>query len=264
MNIFFIGDIVGRAGRRAVRKLLDNIKEDYKVDVIIANGENAAGGFGITEKVAKELFDYGIDVLTMGNHTWNNKDIFNFIDDEKNLIRPLNYMPGVPGRGWTIIENDGYKLAVVNLIGQIYMQEANSPVMVFDKAFSKIKEKVDFIIIDFHAEATGEKLAFANYVDGNVSIVAGTHTHVQTADEKILDNGTGYITDLGLTGAVDSILGMKKEAVIKKLTTQMPERFSVGTGQTQIEGAIFEVDEKTKNTININRISRKDKNSKKN
>lgn len=258
MNIFLIGDIVGRAGRRAVRKFLNNIVEEYEVDLIIANGENAAGGFGITEKVANELFDYGIDILTMGNHTWNNKDIFNFIDEEKRLIRPLNYMPGVPGRGWTITEKKGYKIAVVNLIGQIYMQEANSPVMIFDHYFSKIKETVDFIIIDFHAEATGEKLAFANYVDGNAAIVAGTHTHVQTADEKILDNGTGYITDLGLTGAVDSILGMKKKAVVKKLITQMPERFSVGTGQCQIEGAIFDIDEETKKSIKVNRISRKD------
>ncbi|MGM0437570.1 MAG: TIGR00282 family metallophosphoesterase [Bacillota bacterium] len=258
MNIFLIGDIVGRAGRRAVRKLLNDIVEEYEVDLIIANGENAAGGFGITEKVANELFDYGIDILTMGNHTWNNKDIYNFIDEEKRLIRPLNYMPGVPGRGWTIIEKMGYKIAVVNLIGQIYMQEANSPVMIFDNYFSKIKETADFIIIDFHAEATGEKLAFANYVDGNTAIVAGTHTHVQTADEKILDNGTGYITDLGLTGAVDSILGMKKKAVVKKLITQMPERFKVGTGQCQIEGAIFDIDEETKNTVKVNRISRKD------
>jgi len=260
MNIFLIGDIVGRAGRRAVRKLLDDIAEDYQIDLIIANGENAAGGFGITEKVANELFDYGIDALTMGNHTWNNKDIFNFINDEKRVIRPLNYMPGVPGRGWTIIEKMGYKIAIVNLIGQVYMQEANSPVMVLDNNFSEIKEKSDFIIVDFHAEATGEKLAFANYLDGDVSIVAGTHTHVQTADEKILDNGTGYITDLGLTGAVDSILGMKKEAVIKKFTTQMPERFSVGTGQCQIEGAVFKVDEEKNETIKIDRISRKDEN----
>ena len=258
MNIFFIGDIVGRAGRRAVRKLLNEIIEEYNIDLIIANGENAAGGFGITEKVANELFDYGIDALTMGNHTWNNKDIFNFIDNEKRLIRPLNYMPGVPGRGWTIIEKNDYKIAIVNLIGQVYMQEANSPVMVFDNYFSEINEIADFIIIDFHAEATGEKLAFANYVDGNVSVVVGTHTHVQTADNKILDNGTGYITDLGLTGAVNSILGMKKEAVIKKLTTQMPERFSVGTGQCKIEGAIFEINEENKNTVNVKRISRKD------
>jgi len=258
MNIFLIGDIVGRAGRRAVRKLLDNIIDEFSVDLVIANGENAAGGFGMTEKVANELYDYGIDALTMGNHTWNNKDIFNFIDDDKRLVRPLNYMPGVPGRGWTIIKKNNLNIAILNLIGQIYMPEANSPVMVFDNHLEKIKESADMIIVDFHAEATGEKLAFANYIDGKVSLVAGTHTHVQTSDEKILNNGTGYITDLGLTGAVDSILGMKKEAVIKKYKTQMPERFSVGTGQCQIEGAIFEIDENTKDTVNIERISRKD------
>ena len=258
MNVLFIGDIVGRAGRRAVRKLLKTIKEEYNIDVTIANGENSAGGFGITEKVADELYGYGIDCLTMGNHTWNNKSIFNFIEKEKKLVRPLNYMPGVPGRGYTIVEKNNYKIAVVNLIGQVFMSEANSPVMVFNEYISQIKEISDFILVDFHAEATGEKLAFANYIDGEVSCVAGTHTHVQTADERILDSGTGYITDLGLTGAVDSILGMKKEKVLKKYTTKLPERYEVATGQCQLEGAVFNIDEQSKKTVEIKRINRKD------
>ena len=258
MNIFFIGDIVGRAGRRAVRKLLSEITEEYKVDLVIANGENSAGGFGITEKVANELYEYGIDCLTMGNHTWNNKSIFNFIDDDPKLVRPLNYMPGVPGRGWTIIEKNNLKIAIINLIGQVFMSEANSPVMVFNKYYSQIIEVADLVLVDFHAEATGEKLAFAHYLDGKVALVAGTHTHVQTADEKILEKGTGYITDLGLTGAVDSILGMKKSKVLKKYTTKMPERYEVATGQCKIEGAIFEVDENSNKTLNITRISKND------
>ncbi|MFW5787506.1 MAG: TIGR00282 family metallophosphoesterase [Halanaerobiales bacterium] len=258
MKILFIGDIVGRAGRRAVRKLLPELGNEYKVDMVIANAENSAGGFGITEKVANELFGYGIDCLTMGNHTWNNKDIFNFIDDEKRLIRPLNYMPGVPGRGWTVMEIKDLKVGIINLIGQVFMAESNSPVMVYNQYISKISQMTDIIIIDFHAEATGEKLAFANYVDGEVSAVIGTHTHIQTADERVLPKGTGYITDLGLTGAVDSILGMKKEGVIEKYVTKLPQRFEVGTGQCKLEGAILEINEKNAKTEQINRIYRSD------
>jgi metallophosphoesterase (TIGR00282 family) len=255
MNLLFIGDIVGRAGRRAVRKLLPKLNQEYQIDLIIANAENSAGGFGITEKVASELFDYGIDCLTMGNHTWDNKNIFKFIDDQNKIIRPLNYMPGVPGRGWTILENNGTKVGVINLIGQVYMQESNSPVMIYDNNISQIKDEVDLVVIDFHAEATGEKLAFAHYVDGKTSCVMGTHTHVQTSDEKILPRGTGYITDLGLTGAVDSILGMKKKKVVEKYKTKMPGRYDVGTGQCQLEGLLAEIDNNSGETINVNRIS---------
>lgn len=258
MNILFIGDIVGRAGRRAVRKLLTDIQKEYSIDLTIANGENSAGGFGITEKVAEELYSYGIDCLTMGNHTWNNKDIFNFIENDSRLVRPLNYMPGVPGRGWTMVEVDDFKVGIINLIGQVFMAEANFPVMVFDKYISQINEAADFVIVDFHAEATGEKLAFANYVDGKVEVVVGTHTHIQTADERVLSSGTGYITDLGMTGAVDSILGMKKKKVLKKYTTKLPERYEVGTGQCKLEGAVFQIDDKTKKTTDITRISKKD------
>ncbi len=254
MNILFIGDIVGRAGRRAVRKLLHTIRKENKIDLVIANGENSAGGFGITKKVAKELFDYGIDCITMGNHTWNNKDIFNFIEKQKNLIRPLNYMPEVPGKGWTIIDYQNIKIGIINLIGQVYMSNHNSPVYIFKKYIEEIKNKSDIIVIDFHAEATGEKLAFANYVDGKVAAVVGTHTHIQTADEQILPQGTGYITDLGLTGAVNSILGMKKEEVIKKYTTKLPGRFSVATGQCKIEGAIINIDTENSIASDIKRI----------
>ncbi len=254
MNILFIGDIVGRAGRRAVRKFIPELREKNTIDLIIANGENAAGGFGITEKVANELFDYGIDCITMGNHTWNNKDIFNFINDNNNLIRPLNYMPEVPGKGWAIIESNDIKVAVINLIGQVFMDSYNSPVYIYNKFIDKIRENSDFTVIDFHAEATGEKLAFANYVDGQVTAVVGTHTHVQTADNKILPGGTAYITDLGMTGAVNSILGMNKKEVIKKYTTKLPGRFSVATGKCQLEGVIININIKNKKANNIKRL----------
>ncbi len=258
MNILFLGDIVGRSGRRAVRKLLPVIQEENNIKLIIANGENAAGGFGITKKVAEELFTYGIHCITMGNHTWNNKDIFNFIDDENRIIRPLNYMPEVPGKGWTIVKKDNLKIAIINLIGQIYMGSHNSPVYIFNKYIEEIKEKTDLILIDFHAEATGEKLAFANYADGKVAAIVGTHTHVQTADEQILPDGTAYITDLGLTGAVNSILGMDKKEVIKKYTTKLPGRFSVATGQCKLEGVIISIDETNMIAKSIKRIKMTD------
>ncbi len=258
MKIFFIGDIVGRAGRRAVRKLLPEVSSEYEIDLVIANGENAAGGFGITEKITNELFDYGVDCLTMGNHTWNNKDIFNFIDNKSRLIRPLNYLPGVPGRGWTTININKFKVGVINLIGQVYMGNYNPPIAIYKKYISQIKSVTDLIVIDFHAEATGEKLAFANCVDGQVACVVGTHTHVQTADEKILPKGTGYITDLGLTGATNSILGMKKNIVMEKFRTQLPSHYEVATGQCQLSGVVVTIDHNNKLTNKITRIQKTD------
>ncbi len=257
MNVFMIGDIVGRAGRRAVRKLLQEIKNEYNIDLVIANGENAAGGFGITKKVADELFGYGIDCLTMGNHTWDNKDIFNFIDDKGlRLIRPLNYTFNSPGKGYLFIKINDLNVAIINLIGQVFMGNYNNPIDIYKKYIEDIKENSDIIIIDFHAEASGEKMAFANFVDGQIAIVAGTHTHVQTADAKILNKGTGYITDLGLTGAVESILGMKTEGIVKRYSSQLPQRYEVAKGKVQLEGAVFELDLKSVKTSNIITIHR--------
>jgi len=257
MNVFMIGDIVGRAGRRAVRKLLQEIKNEYNIDLVIANGENAAGGFGITKKVADELFGYGIDCLTMGNHTWDNKDIFNFIDDKGlRLIRPLNYTFNSPGKGYLFIKINDLNVAIINLIGQVFMGNYNNPIDIYKKYIEDIKENSDIIIIDFHAEASGEKMAFANFVDGQIAIVAGTHTHVQTADAKILNKGTGYITDLGLTGAVESILGMKTEGIVKRYSSQLPQRYEVAKGMVQLEGAVFELDLKSVKTSNIITIHR--------
>ncbi|SJZ31180.1 TIGR00282 family metallophosphoesterase [Selenihalanaerobacter shriftii] len=241
MKVLLIGDIVGRAGRRAVRELLPDIIDEEEIDFVIANGENAAGGFGITKKVAQELYNYGIDVLTMGNHTWDNKGIFKFIEDDQNLIRPYNYPSGTPGRGYGIYELDsGVKVAVVNLLGRIFLDNVACPFEKLEELLNEIE--ADFVFVDFHAEATSEKVGLGRYFDGQVATVFGTHTHVQTADEKVLPNGTAYMTDLGLTGAVDSILGMKKEGVLKKLTTQLPQRFSVATGDTQFCGAVVDLD----------------------
>ncbi len=256
MNVLFIGDIVGRAGRRAVRNFLPDLIDELSLDLVLANGENSAGGFGITAKVADELYAYGIDCLTMGNHTWDNNDIFNFIDQEKNLIRPLNYVAGTPGRGWTLIELNNVKVGVINLIGQVYMAGHNVPYQVYKNHLPEISAKADIIIIDFHAEATGEKMAFANAVDGEVAAVVGTHTHVQTADERILPGGTAYITDLGLTGAIDSILGMDKEKIVERHISQLPNRYEVATGEVKLEGLFLNINENTGSIDNLQRINK--------
>ncbi|SDL63268.1 TIGR00282 family metallophosphoesterase [Halarsenatibacter silvermanii] len=239
MNFLLIGDIVGRAGRRAVRKYLEDLIEKHDIDFVIANGENAAGGFGITKKVAEELFEYGIDCLTMGNHTWKNKNIYKFIDDEPRLIRPLNFAPGIPGRGIGSFLKNGRRIIVVNLIGQIFMQSHDSPFRVIDKNIKSLNMDADIVLVDFHAEATGEKIALARFLDGKVDCVFGTHTHVQTSDAQILPEDTAYISDLGFSGAVESILGMKPQEIIKKHLTGMPTKFKVGTGAVKLEGAIY-------------------------
>ncbi|MBS3810945.1 MAG: TIGR00282 family metallophosphoesterase [Halanaerobiales bacterium] len=257
MNIIYIGDIVGRAGRRAVRKLLDEVIRKHNIDFILANGENAAGGFGLTKKTADELYSYGINCMTMGNHTWGNREIYEFIDREDRLIRPLNFNNVVPGRGYNIYKVKEKNIAVINLIGQVFMGNNNSPVEAFDHVYEKIKEKADYIIVDFHGEATGEKKAFAVMYDQKLSLLVGTHTHVQTNDTQILNYGTGYITDLGFSGAVDSVLGMKKDKVIYRLKTKMPKRLEVATGQVQLSGVYVELNNQG-NTTSINSFIVKD------
>ena len=255
MNILFIGDIVGRAGRRAVRIFLDELKDEYNLDYVIANGENSAGGFGITKKVAAELYGYGIDFFTMGNHTWDNKDIFNFIEQDPNLIRPLNFPDNNPGRGWQTVELKSKKITIVNLIGQVYMPGYDSPYHKFMELYPKIKDS-DIILVDFHAEATGEKMAFARAVDGLVTAVIGTHTHVQTNDAQVLPEGSGYITDAGLTGAVDSILGMKPDKMIEKMKNSLPVRYEVGTGEVKIEAVLIEINDNNNSIKQIMEIKK--------
>lgn len=254
MNILFLGDIVGRTGRIALKEKLNDIINEYNIDFIIANGENSAGGFGLTRQVADDLFSYGINAITMGNHTWGNRSILDFINTDKRIIRPLNFNYNTPGRGWTVLNYKNMNIAIINFIGQIFMDGNNSPFDVFDKYIFEINKKTNIIIVDFHGEATGEKLAFANYVDGQVSAVVGTHTHVQTSDNMILTNGTAYITDLGMCGASDSILGMNKKNVIERFRTQVPRKYIVGKGNYKIEGAVINIDEKTGLSNKIIRI----------
>lgn len=254
MNILFLGDIVGRTGRIAIKEQLPVLIKEYKIDIIIANGENAAGGFGLTRQVADDLFSYGINIITLGNHTWGNRSILSFINKDKRIIRPLNFSYNAPGRGWTVLTYRDINIAIINLIGQIFMNGNNSPFDEFDKNILEIKEKSDIIVVDFHAEATGEKLAFANYIDGQVSAVVGTHTHVQTSDNMILTNGTAFITDLGMCGALDSILGMNKKNIIERFRTRIPHKYIVEKGAYKIEGVVINIDEKTGLSNKITRI----------
>ena len=254
MKVLMIGDIVGRAGRRAVRKTLSSLKLD--VDFIIANGENAAGGFGLTAGVVDELVNYGIDLLTTGNHVWDNKEIFDFIEETNYVIRPYNYPPNTPGVGFKIIQKDNFKLGVINLIGRVYLGNYDCPFRLAERIVNKLENKVDSIIVDFHAEATSEKQALGKYLNGKVGAIIGTHTHVPTADERILSAGTAYITDVGFSGATDSILGMDPEEPINGFLQQLPARFKVGTGDTKLLGAIIELDEDTGKAISIQRIKR--------
>lgn len=255
MNIMFIGDVVGRPGRKIIKEVLPELKCKYSVDFVIANAENAAGGNGITKKIAEELFSYGIDFLTMGNHVWDNKEIFDFIEEEFRMVRPANYPPGTPGRGSQIIELYGnLKIGILNISGRVFMPDMDCPFRTADKELEKLKKFTNIVVVDFHAEATSEKQALGWYLDGRVSLVAGTHTHVQTADERILPKGTAYITDVGMTGAYDGILGIEREPVIRKFLTQMPTRFEVAKGAPQLNAIVVEIDVATGLAMKIQRL----------
>ena len=243
MIVMFIGDIVGSVGRRAVREILPELKEKYGPDVVIANAENAAAGRGITAKIAQELYDAGVHGITMGNHTWANKDIFEFIDRDPRIVRPANFAPGVPGRGAAIIRSGRHELGVINLIGRTYMDPADDPFRTVAAILDGWKGAVKHVLVDFHAEATSEKISMGWFLDGKVSAVVGTHTHVQTRDERILPKGTAYITDTGMVGPLDGVLGMEKEAVIGRFLSQMPARFVVAEGSWQFNAVLLELDE---------------------
>ncbi|MDD2401107.1 MAG: TIGR00282 family metallophosphoesterase [Clostridia bacterium] len=253
MHILMIGDIVGKPGRKAVKAFLKSNKDKY--DFIIANGENSAGGNGITQEIVNEFYDDYIDVITMGNHVWDKKDILQFIEHEPSLIRPANYPPGTPGRGSNVIRIDNnIKIGVINLSGRIFLPPLECPFRAAEGIVKTMRKETPIIIVDFHGEATSEKMAFGWFMDGKVSAVLGTHTHVQTADERVLPEGTGYITDVGMTGPRNSILGVDKEKVINKFLTQMPVRFEIATGEAQINGVSLEIDERTGKCTCIERI----------
>lgn len=255
MRLLMIGDIVGRPGRRAVKQNLPGLVSQFGIDLVIANGENSAGGNGITREVAQELFSLGVDVITMGNHVWNQKEIFNFIDQEERIVRPANYPPGTPGRGaGTFRTRTGLEMGVLNISGRIFMQELDCPFRKADELVGRLRSKVDIVFVDFHAEATSEKMAMGWHLDGRAAAVCGTHTHVQTADERILPGGTAYITDVGMTGPRNSVIGVKKDLVVEKFLTQLPRRFEVADGLYQFNAVLVEIDEFSGRAVNIERI----------
>lgn len=256
MKILFISDIFGRPGRKTVTKLLPNFcKDKGPFDLIIANGENAAGGLGITPKIADFFFELGIDVITTGNHVWGQKEIIKYFDEQPRILRPANLPLGVPGKGFFVTQTkDGSKVAVVNIAGQLYMDNYANPFHTMEKILDDLLPLTNVIVVDFHAEATAEKIAMGWYLDGKVSAVIGTHTHVQTADEKILPEGAAYITDAGMTGPCDSVIGMDIETIIYRLTTMMPKSFKVANGDTIFSGVLLDLEPDTGKAVSIERI----------
>ncbi|SDB89291.1 hypothetical protein SAMN05421734_102237 [Pelagirhabdus alkalitolerans] len=255
MRILFIGDIVGSIGRDQLEHYLPKLKQKYQPQLTIVNGENAAAGKGITEKIYKQLLASGADFLTMGNHTFDKKEIFDFIDDAKKMVRPANFPEGTPGKGMDFVNVNGKEVAIISLQGRTFMPPLDDPFRMVNDLIKEAKKRTNLIFIDFHAEATSEKLAFAWYLDGQVSAVVGTHTHVQTADNRLLDQGTAYITDVGMTGPYDGIIGTDREAVIKKFLTQLPVRFeATKTGKAQLSGVVIDLNESTGKATSIERI----------
>lgn len=257
VKVLLIGDIVGKVGRKAVTAFLPTLISRFKVDLTIANCENAAGGFGITEKVATELFNYGVHIMTSGNHIWDKKEAVALLVKEDRILRPVNYPPGVPGSGSIIYSINGRKVGILNVSGRIFMNIMDCPFRTAAEEIKRLKEETDIIIVDFHAEATSEKIAFGFYMDGHVSAVLGTHTHVQTADDQILPNGTAYITDVGMTGPFNSVIGVDKNQIIDKFLTQMPRKFETAKGIGILCGVIVEIDEKTGRSTSIQRLQLK-------
>ncbi|GAB4072637.1 TIGR00282 family metallophosphoesterase [Barrientosiimonas marina] len=255
MKLLFVGDVTGSPGREMVQQYLPKLKEVYHPNITVINGENAAAGKGITEKIYKQLLEAGAQAITMGNHTWDKKEIFEFIDDAKNLVRPANFPEGTPGKGMTFVNLNGTEVAIINAQGRTFLSALDDPFRKMDELISEAKKRTNIIFVDFHAEATSEKQAMAWYLDGKVTAIAGTHTHVQTADERVLPNGTAYITDVGMTGPYDSIIGMEKEAVMKTFLTGLPGRFEVDKkGRAQLNGLLITINEKTGKATAAERI----------
>ncbi len=258
MKILFIGDIVGSPGRKAACKLISEIKNREKINFVIANAENAAGGSGLTPRITEELLSYKIDVLTSGDHIWKKKEIIQMLDEEKRLLRPANYPKGAPGMGWGVYSvGNKYKVGVINLVGRVFMQSVECPFRAGRSIVEEIKSKTPIILIDMHAEATSEKIALAWYLDGMVSAILGTHTHVQTADERIYPKGTAFISDLGMTGPHDSVIGRKVEQILTRFITQLPTRFEMAEENIQLNGVVVTIDEETGRALEIKRISEK-------
>jgi metallophosphoesterase (TIGR00282 family) len=257
VKILFIGDIVGQPGRNAVKTLLPKLREQHAIDFVIANGENSAGGSGITPRTAEEIFSAGVDVITSGDHLWDQKEVMELLANEKRFLRPLNYPSGTPGQGSGVfeIQDSKLKIAVLNAQGRTFMPPLENPFLLALEEVKRLSEQTKIIFVDFHAEATSEKIAFARFLDGQVSAVVGTHTHVQTADEQIFPGGTAYLTDAGYTGPHESVLGREIEPVIKKFLTGMPQRFEVAKNAVRLHGAVIEIDDVNGNAVRIQRVS---------
>jgi metallophosphoesterase (TIGR00282 family) len=256
MRILFIGDIVGRPGRELLRKGLRNLVAHYSADFVIANVENAAAGFGITKDLGDTILECGVDVMTSGNHIWDKKEAIDYIPTEPRLLRPANYPAGVPGRGSLVARSgDGRAVGVINVMGRVFMLNIDDPFAIVVREIEAMRAKTKVIVVDFHAEATSEKIAMGWHLDGKVTLVVGTHTHVQTADERILPNGTAYLTDAGMTGPHDSIIGMEKEPALARFLTAMPSRFEAATGNPRLNGIVVDADEKTGRAVAVTRIS---------
>jgi len=258
MNILFIGDIVGSPGREAIKNLLPQLKKEYSLEFVIANAENAAGGSGITPRIAQELFDSGISVITSGDHIWKKREIFEIINQEDRILRPVNFPAGAPGQGEGLFRTDsGIKVGVINVQGRVFMEALECPFKSTAKAIEILSKDTPIIIIDMHAEATSEKVALGWYVDGKVSAVLWTHTHIQTADERILPGGSAYITDVGMTGPYDSVIGRRIEDVLERFISCVPTRFEVARENVWLHGAVLDIDEQTGKARSIARIQKK-------
>jgi metallophosphoesterase (TIGR00282 family) len=252
LRILAIGDIIGKPGRKAVKEILPGLCYEHNIDLVIGNGENAAGGLGLTPGTAEELFDSGIDVITTGNHIWAYKEIIPYLDSEPPLLRPLNYPPTNPGRGYLLKK----RVLIVNLVGRVFIGHFDCPFRAMDQLLAEFEHKSSPIIVDFHAEATSEKVAMGKYLDGRVSAVLGTHTHVGTIDAHILPGGTAYVTDIGMVGPIDSVIGDDPDSVLDRFLTQMPSRLSVGKGKVSFDAILVEVDENTGKAVDIKRIQK--------
>ena len=258
MRLLFIGDIVGKPGRRTIKNILPGFKKDNSIDYVIANGENLAGGNGITVDTAQEMFKAGINVLTSGNHVWQKRDIFKPGNLDARIIRPANYPAPAPGKGFNIYTVNNINIAVINLEGRLFMRTLNCPFKECDRILDEVKGKAKIIFVDFHAEATSEKIALGLYLTGKVSAVVGTHTHVQTSDERIIDGKTAYLTDAGMTASLDSVIGIKKEQAIERFLTQRRSSVQVARGNEEMQGAIIDFDDNSGFAINIKRVKAKD------
>ena len=255
MKVLFIGDIFGEPGRRALARAVPRLVAQRQIDIVIGNGENAAGGFGITPELAEELFDLGLAVITTGNHAWDKKEILDYFPREPRLLRPANYPDGVPGYGSVVVESaSGEQLGVLQLMGRAYMPTLDCPFQVAKKEMAALKKRTAAVIVDMHAEATSEKMAMGHYLDGDAVAVVGTHTHVQTADDQILPKGTAYVTDIGMTGPLHSVIGVKKELAIEKFLTGMPRRFEVASGPSVFCAVLLELDARLGKALTIERV----------